>query len=455
MVQILITIAMIVAIVIPILKKYDAITVMFTVSIIALIGYTIFTDGVGGSTGNKFTDIIEYMVSSTQSSFSGNVLNGLLIIAYIGFMDFLKATDILAIAAASLLKGVKQKYLLVVLVFILSAVLKIALNGALPVVTLLVAVLYPVMLRLGCTRASVASALILGSAVTWGPAEQGVIIICNLLPEEDAISFSDFFIKYQFANKLVVVLVMGIVLFFTSQYFDKKDHAEGGDPSKYEEKKLSDIPIPKFFGVLPLLPLIFAIIANGTILPITLSFPGSVILSVLISVVCTLIFGEKKTFKQRFNDVTEYYNSAGNVMKRSGFLIVAGAIFSATLQMVGGMDLIIENLQKLGGGHVLLSFALVILGLVVTACTVSYRTNLNIFVPFAVSIAKVTGFNIYRLAELANMACGLGTGFTPASNVMLFISGVCEVEFPTILKRNIPSIIAGALAGTIFTLIVG
>ena len=83
MLQVVLTLVLIVAVVIPILKKFDAVTVLFTVSIIALIGYTIFSAGVGGDTGNKFTDILEYMLKSTQNSFQGNVLNGLLIIAYI------------------------------------------------------------------------------------------------------------------------------------------------------------------------------------------------------------------------------------------------------------------------------------------------------------------------------------------------------------------------------------
>ena len=44
----------------------------------------------------------------------------------------------------------------------------------------LIAVLYPVLLRLGCTRATIASALVLSTSVTWGPADGGVALTVAL-----------------------------------------------------------------------------------------------------------------------------------------------------------------------------------------------------------------------------------------------------------------------------------
>lgn len=197
-----------------------------------------------------------------------------------------------------------------------------------------------------------------------------------------------------------------------------------------------------------LFPLVLIVLFSGKLLPIKLDTVPVVIISLVVADIIHMLCN-LKNFKGALNDINAAFDELGKFMGRMGFLIVGGSVFAGAIGKIGGMKLLVQVLKNAGGGALVLAILGVVMGIVVVACTGSYTANLNIFVPFLVSVANVTGVDPVAMAQLGNMACGLGSGLTPVAATTLFVTQECDVDFPLVLKRNILPIFAAAAAGII------
>ncbi|MFZ7130841.1 MAG: C4-dicarboxylate transporter DcuC [Eubacteriales bacterium] len=453
MLEVILTLLMISIVVYAIIKKFHAATAIFAVSITALVLWTLITgNSLQGeeTVGNIFLDVFEFLHATMQTQMAGNVLVVMVIMGYVGFMNHLKASEAFTILVSRPLQKISNPYLLAGMLIIVGASLKLVIPSAMATVSLLFAVLYPALLRCGVTKATIASGLVCSTIITWGPADAGVVMTAAIVAPE--MSVTDFFIGYHFPIAVSGLIAMAITFFFTSRFFDIKENALGLDDKELKSNTIEDLGIPKFYALLPSLPLIFIVLFSGRVLPFTMSTVAAALLS-LITAFMIHIVTNIKSLKSAFNDITGFYNAMGDYTAKVAFIIIAGTVFSASLNRVGGMDVIVESLTNMGGGVLLLTIVGSIVAVVVTASTVSYMANLNVFVPFFLSISNVTGFNAATLGGIANSATGLGTGLTPASGAMLFISGSCGVSPTTIIKRNVIPIVFALIAMIIATFV--
>ncbi len=456
MIQILVTVLMIVVVMLAIIKKFHATTVLFAVSIVALLGYSLVTGtSVMGenSTGNLFLDVFELLRQTTETQVAGNGLICMLFMGYIQMMEKLQASDLFAMYIGKVISKIKQRYLLTAMLTVLCACLKLFLGSAIVVVMLLLSILYPSLRRSGCTNATICSCLVMGTAITWGPTDGGVVATPGLAGVD--LSAAEFFMSYQIIPCVCALLTIAVVGIFTSMYFDKKEAAKGKvDEEITELKDFSQVKCPKYYAILPTLPLIFVVLFSGNITSITLTTAAAVTLALCTAFVVHLLSNLKR-FGEAFNEIIFFYKGMGNAVANVMFIIVAGSLMASTINMVGGMAALIEWMQTLGGGVYFLATIGAILGFVTVALTVSYMANLNIFVPFFKTIGDLTGYSTLRLAAIANASCGLGTGMAIASNTMLFLTGMCKTDAVTVLKRNIIPLLCGFIVMLVVSFIIG
>lgn len=456
MIEIICTLLMIAIVIIGVVKKFHPVTVFFAVSLVSLIIWSLVTGqsamGEDG-TGNALLDVFEYTYSIIKTQIGGNVLICASVFGYVGFMNKIGASQAFTVVLAKPLSKIKQPYILLGLIIILTSCLKLVVPSAISLVALLFAILFPIFSQLGCSGPTIASAFVLGTCVTWGPADAGVALTASLA--DPNLSVSEFFVSYQLLPCVVEMLVMAIVFIFLSIYYDKKQGLAGivlTEEQKQKQQESMRIHVPTYYCIMPLFPLILILLFSGKILPITLSTVAVVVISLCLADIIHLLTN-RKTFKASVSDMNADLTEFGSFMGRIGFLIIGGSLFAGAIGKINGMTLLVTALNNLGGGVVLLAVLGVIVGIVVVACTGSYTANLNFVVPFMVTVANVTGANPAALAQLANMACGLGSGLTPVSGTMLFLTAECKTDFPVVLKRNIIPILAAAVVGTIVTLL--
>ena len=450
MIEILCTLLMITIVILGVVKKFHPVTVLFTVSLVSLILWSLITgqSAMGDeSVGNIFLDVFEYAYSIIQTQISSTMLICASIFGYVGFMKKIGASQAFTTLLATPLSKIRQPYLLLGTLIILEAFLKLVIPSASSIVALLLAILYPIFVKLGCSNATIASAFILGTCITWGPADAGVALTVTLTGTD--IALSEFFLTYQFIPCVCEMVVMAIVFVLLSKHYDKKhgpNETEITEEQLRQQQESLSIQVPAYYAIMPLFPLILIILFSGKVFPITLSTVAVVLISLCLADIIHLL-NNLKTFKETLTDMNATLIEFGSFFGRMGFMPIGGALFAGAIGKVGGMTLLVTALNNTGGGVVLLSILGVLIALVVVSCTGSYTANLNIFVPFLVSVANVTGTNPIALAQLGNMACGLGSGLAPVSRTMLFVTGACKVDFPYIFKRNIVPVLAAAATG--------
>ena len=456
MIAILCTLLMIVIVIAGVVKKYHPVSVFFSVSLVSLIIWTLVTgkSAVGdATTGNLILDVFEYIYSVIKTQLSGTMLVCASVFGYVGFMNKIGASQSFTAIVAKPLSKIKQPYVLLGMLIIVEACLKLVIPSAASLVALLFAILYPLFAALGCSGATIASAFVLGTCITWGPADAGVVLSLSLSGAD--MSVSDFFMNYQLLTCLIELVVMAVVFVMLAIRYDKKNGIQKVELTEEMIRKQQAAmasTAPKYYWVMPLFPLVLIILFSGKVFPITLSVVSVVVLSYVLSDIIHLA-SNVKNFKTALLDVQAGLNELGRFLGGMGFLVVGGAIFAGAISKVGGMTLLVTMLNNMGGGTVFLCALGVIVSIVVVACTGSYTANLNIFVPFMVSVGTITGVDLAAMAFLGNMACGLGSALTPVSATMLFVTGECKVDFPIVLKRNIIPVLSAAVAGFVVTMI--
>ena len=456
MLQIILTITIVVVVMLAIIKKFHPTSVIFAVSIISMLLYTLFTgNSVLGdkTTGSQFLDVFELVINTTKTQIAGNVLMCILFVGYISYMDTLQANDLFAVYIGKALTVIKQKYLLTAMLVVVVAFMKLFLGSAIAVVMVLLSVLYPALRKAGCTNETICSSHLLGTIITWGPTDGGVVATPGLAGVE--YGASEFFMDYQFIPCVITLLVMAVVSYFTSIYFDKK---EAGKKDAVDSvsglKDMSTITCPKYYAILPVLPMALIFLLGGRALPVSITTHAALLLSLAISLTVHLLSNLKR-FRDAFNEIKGFYQGMGKAVTEYAFIIVAGSFLATTINTVGGMKALVVAIQNMGGGATLLTIIGGVLACIVTGLTVSYLANLNTFVPFLATIAEVTGGNVLRLAQIANNCCGLGTGLTIAGNAILFMSGMCKTDPVTVIKRNALPIFAGLVTMLTVSLILG
>lgn len=454
MVPILCTLLMIVIVIVGVVKKYHPVSVFFSVSLVSLIIWSMVTgkSAVGdATTGSLLLDVFEYTYSVIKTQVSGTMLVCASVFGYVGFMNKIGASQAFTALVAKPLSKIKQPYVLLGVLIIVEACLKLVIPSAASLVALLFAILYPLFVALGCSGATIASAFVLGTCITWGPADAGVVLSLSLSGVD--MSVSDFFMNYQLLTCLIELAVMTVVFIILAVHYDKKHSADAVEVTEEMLKKQQQAmssSAPSFYWIMPLFPLILIILFSGKIFPVTLSVVAVVVLSYVLADIIHLITN-RKNFKTALTDIQGGLNELGRFLGSMGFLVVGGALFAGVISKVGGMTLLVTALNNLGGGTIFLCALGVLVGIVVVACTGSYTANLNIFVPFMVSVGTVTGADLAAMAFLGNMACGLGSALTPVSASMLFVTGECKVDFPVVLKQNIIPVLSAAVAGFLVT----
>ncbi|MCD8196789.1 MAG: C4-dicarboxylate transporter DcuC [Lachnospiraceae bacterium] len=456
MIAIIATLLLIVIVVAGVVKKYHPVSVFFSVSFIALIVWTLATgtSAMGEETcGNLILDVFEYAYSIIKTQLSGTMLICASIFGYVGFMNKIGASQAFTAILAKPLSKIKQPYILLGLLIVLETFMKLIIPSAASLVALLFAILFPIFAALGCSALSIASAFVLGTCVTWGPADAGVALSLSLSGSD--MTLSQFFFSYQVVACILEALVMAIVFVIISIRADKKSGSKGAEVTEEQLRKQQEsmnVAVPKYYCIMPLFPMILILLFSGYVFPVTISVVAAVLISISVADVIHLI-ANRDNLKATMFDLNAGLAELGKFLGSMGFLVVGGALFAGVIGKIGGMTLLVTALNNLGGGAVFLSILAVIMGIVVVACTGSYTANLNIFVPFLVSIGTVTGVDVAAMAQLGNMACGLGSGLTPVSATMLFVSGECKVDFPLVLKRNIVPIACAAATGYIVTMV--
>ena len=451
--QVVMTAVLFALLVIGIVKKINLPSLLLGLSILGLIYLTAVNGSVLGdkTTGSPIIDIFTYIENSMVSSMGGIVFILMIVIAFVSAMNSIKASDVLVNILVKVVKGIRVPFVLIAVTIIVAALLRIPITMGPAVAALVIATLYPVLLKIGAPKPAAAAAVILGALTSWGPADASVLMVMELAGITDA-SVAELFVSSQVPLIVVYLIALCVGAIIWWKFFtDKKSKAEiVAAEEKLEEDKGEDVKYPPaYYAILPLLPVILLIIFSPIcIASVKMSIVTATLISLIIALIVHLI--TQRSFKALFDMLKVFYESYGNTIISIGILVMFAILFAAIQNTIGGMAIIASGLVSLNMPMVLLVLILVLFSAVVNAVVGSFYGTLAICVPIAAQVAALTGMDVFLLAFLVLTACGMGCACSPVNPVLLLVSQESKTDPAVLIKHNVAPAIFSLVVVTIF-----
>lgn len=431
---VLLTALLVVAAVVMILKKVDTRLTFLFLGVIGLAVATIVTGTsvMGDSTtGSLVLDIFDVIRSKFISTIQGTGIRLMMIGGYVMLMNHVKAADVLALGAAKLLKGVKNPYIVLGLVYAIGAILKIFITSQIALGLLMIATMYPILTRLGVSKVSAAAACVALGGMDLGPNDStGIFVSTDILD----CTPMEFFLEYEIIIAPIIIVCVAIALSFYSWHMDRKEF--GGlvfDEAAKEEKKISDLGVPAFYGIFPLIPLTLVVV---------FSFIDGITMDVITAhIICFFLFFivdliVKKDMKRLQENLRQTWIWMGNYFNNIIVLISVAAVFAEAVKMLRGIDVLTEVLAGIGGAALIVAIALSVIQIGTALLTGSSNAPFFAFGPMAPGIASTLGSDVGLLLVPMHLTGGMARCCSPFCGAMIAVSGMVEMDPMVICKRN-------------------
>ena len=445
--EILITILMFAYLVFCIIKKYDIRTVLFFGTILGFLALTLLKgSSIAGddSIGNSFLDIFETINSSMLTTLTGNIATSMMLFAYMQYMKTIKAADMFAALLSAPAKKIKNKYLVAAFAAVVGVAVNMVVSSAVIIVTLTLATLYPVLRRVGCSKETSATAIMIPVSFTVGPARATYYIALSLIGVDASVPI--WFVRMQLPVCIIMLTVILIIFVPVSRYFDKKEGRDEVQESSdiKEATTIKDLGVPVYYALLPLIPIVLVVLFSDIgIKSIIMRVVAACLLSWLIAFIIDLLSTRK--LGQSLANFNSLYDGMGRLMKDTAPINLFGTTFANAMLGIGGVSAIVSGIASIAGGIVLL-IVISILGFLMVALTGSFNGNLALVMPIVREIITITGINPLAAAQIAIFGLAYGGGLCPISAPNMLVVNETKTKMTTLMKRLAIPLIAGNFA---------
>lgn len=392
------------------------------------------------STGSTWLDIFSFAKESLTTQIAGI---GLIIMAAGGFasyMDHIKASNAMVNMCIRPLQVIKAPYLILALGYICAQLLHVAISSAAGLAMLLLVTFFPVLVRLGVSKASAAAMIGLCAFMDLGPA----VGTANLAAKHAGMESAIYFAHYQMPVAVVVMLAVAVVIYFSAKYFDKKDGFVPGAQSVAQAEE-EGRKVPAIYALLPVLPVVLVLV-----------FSPLVIKSIKIDVVTAMILGAvvafffelvtTRDFKSCCKGLQVFFKGMGSMFTSIVSLLVCADIYAQGLQKIGAVDYLLQSVQNAGLGFTSMTLVMTALVGVTAVLTGSGVAAFFSFSGLAPSIAAKFGENAVNMILPMQLMAGMGRSMSPVAGIIIAVSKAGECSPFMIVRRTLLPALAGIAA---------
>ncbi|OBT08499.1 anaerobic C4-dicarboxylate transporter DcuC [Vibrio sp. UCD-FRSSP16_10] len=449
MLELLIGLVITIAVGYFIIKGYRAAGILLVAGISLLIltgllGHTVLPAKVA-STGNTFTDALEFVKYMLQYRGGGLGLQIMLLCGFAAYMTHIGANNVVVKQFSKPLSVIKSPYVLLVAAYIVACLMSLAVSSATGLGVLLMATLFPMMTAMGISRPAAVAVCASPAAIILSPTSGDVVVAA----EKSGMALDVFAVQTVLPVSICAIIVMSAAAFFWNKYLDKKEN------TPMEKVDLSDMKVtaPTFYAVLPFLPIFGVFLFNGRTIPgLSLDIYTIVVLSIFISAVVDYIV-KRFDGKRTLEDLDSCYNGMADAFKGVVMLLVAAGVFAQGLMSIGAIDHLIHLADHAGAGAVALMLLLTGLTVAAAIATGSGNAPFYAFVELAPALAGKMGINPAFLIIPMLQASNLGRTISPVSGVIVATSGMAKISPFEVVKRTSVPVLCGlatVIAGTVF-----
>lgn len=435
-----------------ILKRYHPQSVLLLTGI-ALLLIAQFTQGVSLSslvhktTGLGMLDAFEYIRDTLSSRTGGLGLQIMLIGGFATYMSVTGASQVLVRIASRPLQRLNSPYLLLALALVLGQFLSLFISSATGLGLLLMATLYPLLIRLGCSRAAVAAVIASTCAVEFGPGSGNSVLAAKTA----GIEIVDYFVNDQLPVVVPVILFVALVHALTQRFFDKRAQPEAASGDPLSESRDSSAPqAPLLYLLLPMLPLAIMLLCSKLVFSsLRITLDTAVLLSLAIALICEYI--RWRNARDVMAGLQKVFDTMGGVFASVITLIVAGEVFSAGLKAVGAVDSLLSLSGDAGLSAASIILLMTLITFVISALMGSGNAAFFSFAPMIPQISEHIGSNVAVMMLPVQISAGIGRTLSPIAGVIIAIAGIAGVSPVEIVKRTALPMLSGWLLMIVIT----
>jgi len=441
------------------IKKHDIKIVLFAIGLVLTTISGLFVGPLlqEGSI-SPWIDPFINIVDQFKNYLSGAGLTILILGGYTAYMNAIGANDMTVRALLQPIKRFKNKYILLILVFLVGNILSIVVPSASNLAIILLATLYPVLRVAGVSKLSAAAVIATTATIMPTPLGSDNVAIAQQLN----MPVFDYVFKYHAIVSIPTILAIAIVHALWQYYCDKKEGVAKEDKAALKQEKTKSANFKGIqaviYAILPLLPILILVLimfVNFTLpQPIEVSVPVVAIMSFAISFIVDLIFtrAHKEEIHVGVDRVQEFFDGMGRAMDVV-ILTVAAAVFVDGLTSIGLIRSLEQTMQTINNAGVILPAILVLLSALIVILSGSGTSLFFAMVPLVVPLAAAAGINPLAVSLPMGMAGNLLRAVSPVSAVIMITAGTTKTSPMDLVRRTSVPMIVGTILALVLSII--
>ncbi|MDR1826796.1 MAG: C4-dicarboxylate transporter DcuC [Methylobacteriaceae bacterium] len=438
-----------------IIKNYQPQTVLLLAGLVLLaLTAVLFPDtpilyGKTKSIGATGFDIFNFAKESLTAQVAGI---GLIIMAAGGFadyMDHIKASNSMVNLCVKPLQLIKAPYVILAAGYILGQILHVAISSAAGLAMLLLVTFFPILVRLGVSKAAAAAMIGMTAFMDLGPA----VGTANLAAKHAGIETAVYFVENQLPVAVGVMLVVAVLIYFTAQHFDKVDGHVVAQTEADEATKAEENSAPGFYALLPVIPIAIVLVFSPLVIDsIKMHVVTAMIMGALIGLLCELLV--KRDVKGAFKGFQVFFSGMGKMFTSIVSLLVCADVFASGFQIIGAVDFIVNSVQNAGLGANVMTVVMTLLVGVTAAITGSGVAAFSVFSQLAPNIASSFGASSISMILPMQLMAGMGRAISPVAGVIIAVSKSGECSSFQIVRRTLIPALGGMVTMLILNFLV-
>ena len=449
------------------IKKMDIKITLFLMGVALMFIAMLMGKGISGDftgTGAPWLDPLKAIADQFKSTLSSAGFIILILGGYSAYMSAIGANDVTVSVLTKPIGHIKSVYILVPVVFLLGNLLSLVIPSASNLAIILLATLFPVMVKSGMSSLTAAGIIATTATVMPTPLGSDNVAIAEELAKTTqfaGLTPTDYVFRYHAIVSIPTLLVMALAHYFWQKHMDKKLGADrGGELEGVKDiEAIQGGPLFKtVYAILPLLPIlllivVFAIQSFAPDLKVSISVEVATLFSFVVALVCEII--RRRQVKAALDGTETFFKGMGGAMPIVA-LLVAASVFVTGLKSIGLIDALQNAMTGIQGGGMGFVLPLILVGLTALIVLLSGSGTALFFamVPLMVPLAAAAGINVLAVSIPMGLAGNLLRAVSPVSAVVMIVAGSVKRSPIEVVKRTSLPMIAGVVLMFVLSMIV-
>lgn len=348
---------------------------------------------------------------------------------FAGYMSQIGASNALVRLVAEPLKRISSPYLLMAVAYVLGQCINLVVVSAAGLTMLLLVSFYPILLKLGVSRAAAASSLVCSCGIAAGP----LFGTQQLAAKTVGMDPMAYFVEYQLICAVPAMIAIAVTLYFVQRYYDKKNDDVYSEP--FIDKKDNERTCPSWYAIFPFAPIVLLFVfSKFGISSIKLDVNSALFLTWLCVMVIELV--RRRDVNGVFKDAAVMFKKMGQMFSGIVALVICAEVFATSLRVSGLVQSIIDLAYSSGSGVVGMTGVLTVLVGVITTLTGSGVGAFASFASLANDVHNSLGGDLPSMVVPMHLASSVFRSMSPVAGCVIAAAAAAGVSPMAICRRT-------------------